>query len=83
MENRRSKLASWLKGPIISKKADPFLSFVLAFLAALIGNALYHSSNISYWEFILWIILFASLTVLIIKLIVTAWRKSRKQRNIH
>ncbi|MDQ0428515.1 hypothetical protein QOZ98_001341 [Planomicrobium stackebrandtii] len=83
MENRKSKLASWLKEPIISKKADPFLSFVLAFLAALMGNAFYHSSNMSYWEFILWLVLTASLTVLVIKLIGTAWRKSNKQHNIH
>ena len=83
MENRKSKLPTWVKEPIISKKADPFLSFPLAFLAALMGNAFYHSGNMPYGEFILWLVLIASLVVFILKLIGTAWRRSRKQRNVH
>ena len=78
MENRKSKLASWLKEPIISKKADLILNFILAFLGALIGTAIYQNSDMSYWEYILRIVPFAFLAVFILKLVGTVWKKSRK-----
>lgn len=78
MENRKSKLASWLREPIISKKADPILNFFLAFLGALIGTAIYQNSDMSYWEYILRIVPFAFLAVFILKVIGTAWKRRRK-----
>ncbi|ANU11987.1 hypothetical protein BBH88_17860 [Planococcus antarcticus DSM 14505] len=81
MENRKSKLATWLKEPIFTKKVDPFLNLILAFLGALIGTTFYHSTNMPYWEFIIWLILVASLAVFILKLIGTEWRKRIAQRD--
>ncbi|WP_394120336.1 hypothetical protein [Planococcus donghaensis] len=76
----KSKIVNWLKEPIITKKADPFLNFLLAFMGAMIGTLFYQSSDMSYWEYILWVAPFAFLTVLIIKVISSVWKNSRKQR---
>lgn len=76
----KSKIATWLKEPIITKKVDPFLNFLLAFMGAMIGTLFYQSSDMSYWKYILWVAPFAFLTVLIIKVISSVWKNSRKQR---
>ncbi|WP_223635278.1 hypothetical protein [Planococcus sp. 4-30] len=81
MEKKKSKLASWLKEPIISKKADPILNFFLAFLGATIGTAIYQNSDMSYWEYIVRIVPFAFLAVFLLKVISTVWRKRRKQQD--
>ncbi|WP_203341070.1 hypothetical protein [Planococcus beijingensis] len=78
---KKSKIGTWLKEPIITKKVDPYLNFLLAFLGAMIGTAFYRSTDMSYWEYILWLIPFAFLIVLIIKVISSVWKNSRKQRD--
>lgn len=37
----KEKNASWLKGPMVSKKWDPFLSFLLAFTGAMVSSTVY------------------------------------------
>ena len=76
----KSKIVTWLKEPIITKKVDRYLNFILAFMGALIGTTFYQSTNISYWEYLLWLVPFAFLTVVIIKVISSVWKNSRKQR---
>ena len=75
--NKR-KIISWLKEPIITKKVDPYLNFILAFMGAMIGTTFYQSTDMSYWEYILWLVPFALLTVLIIKVISSVWKHSSK-----
>jgi len=79
--NKR-KLVTWLKEPIITKKVDPYLNFLLAFLGAMVGTAFYRSTELSYWEYILCLIPFALLLVLAIKAISSIWKNSRKKREI-
>ena len=76
----KNKIVTWLKEPIITKKVDRYLNSILAFMGALIGTTFYQSTNISYWEYLLWLVPFAFLTVVIIKVISSVWKNSRKQR---
>ena len=77
--NKR-KIVRWLKEPIITKKVDPYLNFFLAFMGAMIGTTFYQSTDMSYWEYLLWLVPFAFLLVLIIKVMSSVWKNSRKQR---
>ena len=81
MNNKTDKQVSWWKGPIISKKWDLLVNFVLAFIGATLSTTVYPLMDIPFWQFLLLLIPFAILLVAILKLLGTAWRNSRGQEN--
>lgn len=81
MDNK-TKIISWLKEPIFSKKADPFLNVLLAFAGAMISTTVYPRTDMPFWQFLLWIIPFAFLAVFVLKVIGTVWKNNRKQGDV-
>lgn len=77
----KEKNASWLKGPMVSKKWDPFLSFLLAFTGAMISSTVYPQLDMPYWQFLLWVTPFAFLAVFLLKAAAMVWRRKKEQRD--
>ena len=80
MDNKM-KLIKWLKEPIVSKKWDRFVNFLLAFIGATISTTVYPQTDMPFWQFLLWMMPFAVLLVLIIKVMGTVWKNNRKQHD--
>lgn len=78
MDNK-TKMKKWLKEPIVSKKWDRFVNFLLAFTGATISTTVYPQTDMPFWQFLLLMIPFAILLVVIIKVLAKAWRNNRKQ----
>ena len=81
MDNKREKQVSWWKGPIISKKWDLLVNFALAFTGAMLSMTVYPLLDIPFWQFLILLIPVALLLVIILKLLGTAWRNRREQRD--
>ncbi len=68
-----------LTEPIISKQKDPLLIFPLGVLAAWIGTAVYRRSDISYFEYLLWMIPVA-ISVFSLYFLLVVWLRKNEQK---
>ncbi|MFD1863074.1 hypothetical protein [Planococcus chinensis] len=78
----KEKFASWLKGPMVSKKKGPDPEFPAGLHRRHGQFDRLSAAGHAYWQFLLGVTPFVFLTVFLLKTAATIWGRKKEQRDV-